>query len=235
MQYYIHIIITIIFSLLFPHYYHCPYYPTTITHYWHHAYNHKNDRNNNESDSNDDLKNLWKSKAIKIIASNILWTKDRGENWANKQTKKWEQLVRECAPFTYSSQKQTNQMLHRHVWGVTATFAPVLQHRSWTWWVDVTVWASRPDSASSSSSSLGPQQLLQEQWFEKKVAHVWEGGGVALKDYVVLTRLSSCLMAVRREKKVCHIWELYIISVVYFCFLTKLMYTVRHMQRYCEQ
>lgn len=177
MQYYIHIIITIIFSLLFPHYYHCPYYPTTITHYWHHAYNHKNDRNNNESDSNDDLKNLWKSKAIKIIASNILWTKDRGENWANKQTKKWEQLVRECAPFTYSSQKQTNQMLHRHVWGVTATFAPVLQHRSWTWWVDVTVWASRPDSSSSSSSSLGPQQLLQEQWFEKKVAHVWEGGG----------------------------------------------------------
>lgn len=179
MQYYIHIIITIIFSLLFPHYYHCPYYPTTITHYWHHADNHKNDSNNNESDSNDDLKktNLWKSKAIKIIASNILWTKDRGENWANKQTKKWEQLVRECAPFTYSSLKQTNQMLHRHVWGVTATFAPVLQHRSWTGWIDVTVWASLPDSASSSSSSLGPQQLLQEQWFEKKVAHVWEGGG----------------------------------------------------------
>lgn len=56
-QYYIHIIITIIFSLLFPHYYHCPYYPTTITHYWHHADNHKNDSNNNESDSNDDLKN----------------------------------------------------------------------------------------------------------------------------------------------------------------------------------
>lgn len=114
--------------------------------------------------------------------------------------------MRECAPFTYSSQKQTNQMLYRHVWGVTATFAPVLQHRSWTGWVDVTVWASLPDSASSSSSSsLGPQQLLQEQWFEKKVAHVWEGG-VALKDYVVLTRLSSCLMAVRREKEVCHIW-----------------------------
>lgn len=72
-------------------------------------------------------------------------------------------------------------------------------------------------------------------------AMVWKnrwltsGRGGALKDYVVLTRLSSCLMAVRREKKVCHIWELYIISVVYFCFLTKLMYTVRHMQRYCEQ
>lgn len=227
MQYYIHIIITIIFSLLFPHYYHCPYYPTTITHYWHHAYNHKNDRNNNESDSNDDLKNLWKSKAIKIIASNILWTKDRGENWANKQTKKWEQLVF-LSETNKSNVTQTRLRCYSNV--CTSASTPQLNVMSRCHSLGLPSWL----------------RLLLLFFFRAPAAAagamVWKkggsrlgGGGVALKDYVVLTRLSSCLMAVRREKKVCHIWELYIISVVYFCFLTKLMYTVRHMQRYCEQ
>lgn len=76
--------------------------------------------------------------------------------------------------------------------------ATLLQHHSWTGWVDVTVWASVPDFSSSSatsSSPSGPQQLLQGQWFQK-------GGsclGEVVQDYVVLTRVSSFLMAVRRE------------------------------------
>lgn len=78
--------------------------------------------------------------------------------------------------------------------------AALLQHHSWTGWVDVTVWASIADfssSSSSCSSSSGPQQLLQGQWFRK------DGWcrGVAVKHYVVLIRLSSCLMAVGKREK----------------------------------
>lgn len=51
-------------------------------------------------------------------------------------------------------------------------------------------------------ASSGPQRLLQGRWFQK-LGHVGgevgvEGGwGGALKDYVVLILLSSCLMAER--------------------------------------
>lgn len=87
---------------------------------------------------------------------------------------------------------------NKHRTGVTANTAALLPHHSWTGWVDVTVWASGPDFSSSAASS-GPQQLLKGQFyfvvvFPEEVVDV----GERLKNYVVLIRPSSFLMAAER-------------------------------------
>lgn len=152
-------------------------------------------------------KKLWKNKTNKIRFIHFPLGRGQRANWANGQTEKMlRNQSNQCESVpasTSSSPRQTNQTLHRHVWGVTATLLRCFNTAAETGWADVTVWASVPDfsssssSWSSSSSSSGPQQLLQGQCFRK-------GGscrGVSLRDYVVLIRLSSCLMAAGRGEK----------------------------------
>lgn len=74
-----------------------------------------------------------------------------------------------------------------------SNIAALLQHNSWTGWVDVTVWASGPQSLSPLAQDHC--SLLRGQHFRKKRCFTSRS-----VNYVVLTRLSSFLMAANREK-----------------------------------
>lgn len=105
-----------------------------------------------------------KAKPIKQNLSYcFLQVDDRRINWANRQTENvpiWEIAASILCTHVYRS-GQTNANKDRT--GVTADTAALLEHHSWTGWVDVTVWASGPDFSSYSVISSGPQQLLKGQ------------------------------------------------------------------------
>ena len=140
--------------------------------------------------------NKQKTNKIIYILLYFLWAEDRWANWADRRTEnvyKSEESVRECAPFTSLSPNTQTKCY---------TDTPeVLDQRRCI--------ASTPQlNRVSGCHSLGLRPwlllllLLLRATAAVAGARVRKGGscrGAALRHYVVLIRLSSCLMAGKRK------------------------------------